>query len=201
MTRSRDERSAPQQEQRSRRQQDEDLPRLAEVIGYRVLTGQADNARRDGRDEHEPRDALVRRLHPPSTNRAEPGSDESGDVAPEVGPDSDERPEVERDVEGLVEAVVLLEVRPLGCPRNEDEMADDEIGRSSVRPWTMPSTSAWPFVSAVGSSPTPASVRMTAKPSAAAATLNTTVRRVRILRSGARRLSHHAVCVARSTSS
>ena len=37
--------------------------------------------------------------------------------------DRHERAEVERDVEGLVEAVVLLEVRPLGAPGNEDEVA------------------------------------------------------------------------------
>ena len=36
--------------------------------------------------------------------------------------DGDERAEVQRDVERLVEAVVLLQVRPVGAPRNEDEV-------------------------------------------------------------------------------
>ena len=39
------------------------------------------------------------------------------------GADGDEGPEVERDVEGLVEAVVLLEVGPVRRPRDEDQMA------------------------------------------------------------------------------
>ena len=39
---------------------------------------------------------------------------------------------------------------------------DDEIGSSSVSPWTTPRTSACPSVSAEGSSPTPRSVRTTA---------------------------------------
>ena len=48
--------------------------------------------------------------------------DEPDDVAPEVRGDGDERPQVERDVERLVEAVVLLEVRPLRAPGDEDEV-------------------------------------------------------------------------------
>ena len=42
---------------------------------------------------------------------------EPDDVAPEVRRDGDERAQVERDVERLVEAVVLLQVRPVGAPR------------------------------------------------------------------------------------
>ena len=53
----------------------------------------------------------------------EPRADEAHEVAPEVRADRDERSEVQRDVERLVEAVVLLEVRPLGRPGNEDEVA------------------------------------------------------------------------------
>ena len=41
---------------------------------------------------------------------------------PEVRPDRDERPEVKRDVERLVEGVVVLEVVPLEEPRDEDEV-------------------------------------------------------------------------------
>ena len=53
---------------------------------------------------------------------AQPRTYESHEVAPEVCADRDERSEVQRDVERLVEAVVLLEIRPLGRPRNEDEV-------------------------------------------------------------------------------
>ena len=74
------------------------------------------------RDEHEPRDLLVGRLDSPAPERAQPRAHEAHEVAPEVRADGDERSEVQRDVERLVEAVVLLEVCPLGRPRNEDEV-------------------------------------------------------------------------------
>ena len=49
--------------------------------------------------------------------------DEPEDVVPEVGAHGDERPEMERDVERLVEAIVLLEVRPVAEPGHEDEVS------------------------------------------------------------------------------
>ena len=113
----------PEQEQRAGGEQDEDLPGLAEVVRDEVGTGEADDAGGDRRDEHEPRDPLVRRLDLPTSHGAEPGTDETDDVVPEVRADGDERPEVERHVERLVEAVVLLEVCPFGGPGDEDEMA------------------------------------------------------------------------------
>ena len=113
----------PIQEQRAGSEKDEDLPRLAEVVGDDVLTDESDDAGGNRCDENEPRDALVRRCDAPSPDRADPRAHQPDDVAPEVGADRHERPEVERDVERLVEAVVLLEERPLGRPRNEDQVA------------------------------------------------------------------------------
>ena len=92
------------------------------MVGDRVLACQADDARRNGRDEHEPSDALVRRLDPACADGAEPRADESHDVGPEIGTHGDERPQVKRDIERLVEPVVLLEVRPVRRPGNEDEV-------------------------------------------------------------------------------
>ena len=82
-----------------------------------------DDAGGDGRDDDEPGDALVRRPEAAAAQRRPERGDEPQDVVPEVRGDRDERPEVERDVERLVEAVVLLEVRPVAEPRHEDEVA------------------------------------------------------------------------------
>jgi hypothetical protein len=92
------------------------------VIGDGVLAEQSEDARRDRRDEHEPGHTLVGTLDAASADRVDPGAYESHDVAPEVRGDGDECSEVQRDVERLVEAVVLLEVRPVSGPRHEDEM-------------------------------------------------------------------------------
>ena len=45
------------------------------------------------------------------------------DVAPEVADDRDERAQVQRHVERLVEGVVLLQVLPVAEPRHEDQVA------------------------------------------------------------------------------
>ena len=58
-----------------------------------------------------------RRDRPPSAR------EKPQDVGPEVGRHRDERSEVERDVERLVEPVVLLEVRPVSEPGHEDEVS------------------------------------------------------------------------------
>ena len=113
----------PVQKQRAGCEQDEDLPGLAEVVGDGVLADETCDAGRNRGDEDEPRDPLVGRCDAPASDRADPRAHQPDDVAPEVGADGDERAEVERDVERLVEAVVLLEVRPLGCPRDEDQVA------------------------------------------------------------------------------
>ena len=113
----------PQQEQRSGGQENEDLPRLAEVVRDPVLAEETREAGRDRGDDDEPGDPLVGRLDAPSSEGHEQRPDETHEVAPEVRGDGDERSEVQRDVERLVEAVVLLEVRPLGGPGHEDEVA------------------------------------------------------------------------------
>ena len=92
------------------------------MVGDDVLAEEAGDPGGNRRDEHEPRHTLVGRLHAPATDGTDPRSHEPHDVAPEVRNHGDERSEMERDVERLVEAVVLLEVRPVGSPRHENEV-------------------------------------------------------------------------------
>ena len=67
---------------------------------------------------------------------SEPNQDDEqpDDVPPEVPDDRHQRAEVERDVEGLVELVVLLKDLPVGKPRHEDQVtgrADrEQLGRA-----------------------------------------------------------------------
>ena len=64
------------------------------------------------------RRVLVARRAAPRTLVSHAGR--GADVVPEVGHDGDERPDVEGDVERLVELPVRLEVLPLEEPRDED---------------------------------------------------------------------------------
>ena len=57
---------------REDRQEDRDLPRLAQVAGDHVLKREADHAGRDRRDEHDPGEPLVGGLEPPRAQRPEP---------------------------------------------------------------------------------------------------------------------------------
>ena len=114
-------------------EEDRDLPRLAEVPRDDVLERDADQPRGDRRRDDDPRDPLVRRRDRATTERPEPRDDERLQIAPEVGPHRDERPEVQRDVERLVEGVVRLEVLPLEEPRNEDQVARGRDGQKLRR--------------------------------------------------------------------
>ena len=87
-----------------------------------VLADQSDETCGNRGDEDEPGDPAIGRVDPPLADRPEPGADEGHDVRPEVHRDRDERSQVERNVVGLVEAVVLLEEGPLGGPRHEDQV-------------------------------------------------------------------------------
>ena len=111
-----------EEEERARGEQDRDLPRLPETVGDRVLAEQTDDTCRDRRDHDEPRDPLVRARDPTTSHGAEEGADEADDVPPEVRRHRDESAEVEGDVVGLVEAVVLLQERPIGAPGHEDQV-------------------------------------------------------------------------------
>ena len=79
--------------------------------------------RRDRGDEHDPGDPLDPRGDASAAQGAEPRRDQLDDVAPEVRGHGDERAQVQRDVECLVEGVVLLQVRPVEEPRDEDQVA------------------------------------------------------------------------------
>ena len=131
-------RSAHQQERRARGEEDRDLPGLAEVVGDPVLADDADDAGRDRGDDHEPGDSVVGGLDAAAVADRTSRRGEPDDVAPEVRPDRDERAQVERDVERLVEAIVLLEIRPLGGPRNEDQVTRgrdrEELGQALHEP-------------------------------------------------------------------
>ena len=73
------------------------------------------------------------RSSPPTIERRRTERNHGGDVAhevtPEVADDRDQRPEMERDVEGLVELVVLLEVAPVEEPRHEDQVSRGGDGK------------------------------------------------------------------------
>ena len=103
-------------------EQDRDLPRLAEALLDHALEGGSDQRRRHGRDDDDPGDLLVLRLDGTSPHAAEPGDHVADQIAPEVRHDGDERAEMERDVERLVELLVLLQVRPVAGPRDEDQV-------------------------------------------------------------------------------
>ena len=106
-------------------EQDRDLPRLAEVLGDRVLAERA-RRQRPGTVATATNQAIAlgRRLDPPPARAlASHATTSSTTSSPEVADDRDERPEVQRDVERLVELVVRLEVRPVREPRDEDQMA------------------------------------------------------------------------------
>ena len=54
---------------------------------------------------------------------------ELADLAPEVRDDGHERPDMQRDVERLVEVGVRLEIRPVEEPRHEDEVPGRRDGQ------------------------------------------------------------------------
>ena len=99
-------------------------------------------SRGDRRRDDDPREPLVRRLDRRVAERPEPGARRApSDRAQKYAPDRDERPEVQRDVEGLVERVVALQVRPSrratergsGGPRTRSAGARSRPGRARGR--------------------------------------------------------------------
>ena len=97
---------------------DRDLPRLPQMLGDQVLP-QERRRSRPGPSRRRRTTRSARRPSRPGASAAcpQPGRQQADEVAPEVGDDRDERPQVERDVERLVEGVVLLEVLPVAEPR------------------------------------------------------------------------------------
>ena len=89
----------------------------------KLLAGRARERGWNRGREHEPRDSLVGPRDAALTDGAEPRGHVADDVAPEVDEDGDERAEVERDVEGLVEVRVRLEVAPVREPGDEDQVS------------------------------------------------------------------------------
>ena len=89
----------PAEQEAERREEDRDLPRLAEVLGDRVFEREADESGRDGRDDDRPCEPLGRRRDTPAAQRADPCQDELDHIAPEVRPDrEDGEQEPELDV-------------------------------------------------------------------------------------------------------
>ena len=80
----------------------------------------------------------IARAHGPIDEAA----DELHDLAAEVGDRGDQRAGVKGDVEGLVEVRMFDQERVVLQPRDEDQVAEEEIGRNSVSPWTIPSSRA-----------------------------------------------------------
>ncbi len=104
-------------------EEDCDLPGLAEVLLDDALAQRSGERGRDRRGEDAPRGPLLRAPDPSVADAAKPGGDERGDVVPEVGDDGDQRPQMKRHVERLVEVGVLLEIGPVAEPRDENQMA------------------------------------------------------------------------------
>ena len=142
---------------------DRDLPRVAEVRLDRLL---ADARRRSPRESSRRRSAR-RSSRPRSGSTCDQRSGtrrrrSTTMSVPEVDDHGHERPEVERDVERLVEVLVRLEVVPVPDPGTRIRWPDEEIGSSSVAPWTTPSVNACQSESLPACSPTPSAARTTA---------------------------------------
>ena len=111
------------QQHAEEREVDRDLPRRAEMLFDHIRSDRACDRSRDRRCKDEPGDLLVSRPDRPAADGTEPGGDEAQDVRPEVRDDGDQCPEMQRDVERLVEVRVLLEVTPVAEPRDENQVA------------------------------------------------------------------------------
>ena len=105
------------------REENRDLPRLAEPLLDEAL---ADGPRERGRnrgDDHDPGDALVSRPDCARAQAVPPGADELAELAPEVRDDRHERADVERHIERLVEVGMRLEIGPVEQPGDQDQVA------------------------------------------------------------------------------
>ena len=105
---------------------------------------------RDRGHHDEPHDSLVSVLDPAVCDRATEGGEEPQDVRPEVGDDRDERAEMKRDVERLVEGVVCLEVRPVEEPRDEDQVTGGRDRQQLRRPLDDAENERLPVAEATG---------------------------------------------------
>ena len=85
----------PEQD-REEREEERDLPRLAEVPVDRVLAERADDRRGHGCDRDRPGEPLVRVADRARADRRAATRAVADDVVPEVDDDRDERAEVER---------------------------------------------------------------------------------------------------------
>ena len=103
-------------------QLDADHPGLAEVVLDEVRAEPACDHRGDRADRDRHRDALVDGLDRAPAGGPEEGGEIGGHLVAEVRDRGDQGSGVERDVEGLVELLVVLQERVVLKPGDEDEV-------------------------------------------------------------------------------
>ena len=114
--------------------QDRDLPRLAEMVVDPVLAQAADDDRRDGPDGDQQGEAPGIGLGATAADELHRALDHHQHLRPEVGDDSDQRPQVQGDVERLVEIRVVLEVADVAQPGDQDEVPRRRDGKELRQP-------------------------------------------------------------------
>ena len=103
-------------------QVDADQDRVAELLLDRAREQRANDRAGDGRQQQQPREAGVDRVDGAHPDRVERGDEIAREVAPEVPHRGDERAEVQRDVERLLQRVVAVEVVPAEKVRDEEQV-------------------------------------------------------------------------------
>ena len=99
-----------------------DQPRLPELVLDEALERGPDDVARDRPDDERPGEAFVGRADPAGGDRVERRPRVARHVVPEVDERADERPEVQGDVERLVQ-VRIGQDRPVEQPRHDDQVA------------------------------------------------------------------------------
>jgi hypothetical protein len=110
------------QQQPEGHEQDGDLPRLPQAGVDEVLAQEAGDDGGDRADDHAQSQALGLRVGSAAAEHVDAARGHLQQVAAEVGDHADQRAEVKRHVEGLVEGRVLLEVADVGQPRHQDQV-------------------------------------------------------------------------------
>ena len=103
-------------------QQDRDLPWLPEVVLDEALPEASRDHRGDRADGDGPGEPLISALDRAPADGDPQRLQQPDDVGPKVGEHGDQRPGVKRDVERLVEGLVVLQEAVILEPGNEDQV-------------------------------------------------------------------------------
>ena len=110
-------------------QEDRDLPGLAELGDDEVLAECPDDGGGHRGEHDQPGQALLRPIDAPVANGAEPGDESAAMSRRKYAVTATSVPKCRADVEGRVEGVVLLQIRPVCEPGHEDEVAGRRDGQ------------------------------------------------------------------------